>query len=73
MLAIVALENKKLKGSTWCLLDRLADSYNNRADRRNQQLRAEKSELRRRQTEEVQNHQKWSDTEPEDKSLFYVL
>jgi hypothetical protein len=28
MPAIVASENRKLKGSTWCLLDRPADSYN---------------------------------------------
>jgi hypothetical protein len=26
--AIVASENKKLKGSIWCLLDCLADRYN---------------------------------------------
>jgi hypothetical protein len=26
--AIVAAENKKLKGSTWCLLDCPADGYN---------------------------------------------
>jgi hypothetical protein len=42
--AIVAGENKKLKGSTWCLLDRPADSYETE---RTGEIRAKKTPDRR--------------------------